>query len=72
MPSSPRNVPMTQNEYGHWVPAEPIPPTFGLRWEFAWRHRRKLGHGWLRAVIGGWRDTRAVDRLTEEEGTPFA
>jgi hypothetical protein len=53
----------SQNEYGHWVPAEPLEGTFGLRWEFAWRHRRKLGQGWVRSVLGGWRDTRAVDRL---------
>lgn len=54
-----------QNEYGKWVPAEPLEGTFGLRWEFAWRHRRSIGQGWIRAVVGGWRDTRAVDRMAK-------
>lgn len=52
-----------QNEYGNWVPAEPLEGTFGLRWERAWRHRRRLGQNLARAVICGWFDTRVVDRL---------
>ena len=53
------------NEYGHWVPAEPLMPAFGVRWEQAMRFRRGRGQGRLRALLGGWRDTRAVDRLAE-------
>jgi len=59
---------LTQNEQGRWAPAEPLPGTFGLRWEFAWRHRRSIGHGWVRAVVGGWRDVRAVDRIAAVTG----
>jgi hypothetical protein len=58
-----------QNEYGNWVPAEPLEGTFGLRWEFAWQHRRSLGQNIVRAVVGGWRDTRTVDRLAATSRT---
>lgn len=55
-----------QNDHGNWVPVEPLEGTFGLRWEMAWRHRRSLGQSLVRAVIGGWRDVRAVDALARE------
>ena len=51
-----------QNEFGKWVPAEPLEPSFGVRWEMACRFRRDtLGQPLARAVVSGWRDARAVD-----------
>jgi hypothetical protein len=63
-----------QNEYGRWVPAEPLPGTFGLRWQKMIRHRRELGQNCLRAFIGGWRDVRTVDheaKVTPDDRIPL-
>lgn len=56
-----------ENDYGRWVPAEPLPEPFGIRWERHIRHRRNLGHGRLRAFFCGWLDARSVDRLADEQ-----
>lgn len=58
---------LARNQQGRWVPAEPLPGTFGLRWERALAHRRSLGQSLPRALVGGWRDTRAVDRITRSK-----
>ena len=54
-----------QNEYGRWVPSDPLPDPFGVRWERAIRIRRALRQGWLRAIVGGFVTTRRVDKLAD-------
>lgn len=54
-----------ENEQGRWVPAEPMPEPFGVRWGRAYGHRRAQSHGRAKALLLSWLDTRAVDRLAD-------
>lgn len=51
---------------GRWEEDPGIPEAFGVTWERCWRARHRNGHGQgkLRALIYGWKDARALRRLT--------
>ena len=51
---------MQQDENGKWVEAMPLRPSFGVRWEIAWRTRRRNGSRLLAALVRGWFDARAA------------
>lgn len=52
---------------GRWEPDPGLPEAFGVTWERCWRARHRGGHGQgiLRALFYGWKDARALRRITD-------
>lgn len=56
-----------QNEYGRWVPAEPMPEPFGVLWGRLWHERRRHGEPKWVALFTSWRDARSINKVAQPE-----
>lgn len=57
----------SENDFGRWVPDEPLAEPFGVLWERLWHERRRSGERKLVALFRSWLDARAINRTADEE-----